>query len=170
MPLLNLRGHKFGHLSVVDRAPLRRSPITGRTGNAIWICRCECGNVREVRSNDLRQGHTRSCGCHKSDNARAHNTKHGGAPSRRPTQLYRAWQDMKTRCTNPKYNEFHRYGGRGIRVCDEWMHDFAAFAAHVGPRPTSQQSLDRFPNNDGNYEPGNVRWATRSEQRANRSS
>jgi hypothetical protein len=74
---------------------------------------------------------------------------------------------MIIRCTNPKHPNWKNYGGRGISVCDEWRHSFKAFLAHIGPRPSSEHSLDRYPNNDGNYEPGNVRWATRSQQRRN---
>jgi hypothetical protein len=79
----------------------------------------------------------------------------------------RLWGHMIERCTNPNHHAWKNYGGRGITVCDEWRQSFSAFLAHVGPRPTPNHSLDRYPNNDGNYEPGNVRWATRSEQRAN---
>lgn len=75
----------------------------------------------------------------------------------------------KTRCFDPNNAHFDRYGGRGIAMCKEWRHDFAAFLAHVGPKPTPQHSLDRWPNNDGNYEVGNVRWATRKEQALTRS-
>jgi hypothetical protein len=74
---------------------------------------------------------------------------------------------MKERCYAPSYRGYHNYGGRGIRICDEWRNSFEAFYAHIGPRPSSEHSLDRI-DNDGNYEPGNVRWATRNEQRGNR--
>lgn len=83
------------------------------------------------------------------------------------TPEFQAWLEMKTRCYNPKKYGYRRYGGRGIKVCAEWLYDFAAFFAHVGLRPSPQHSLDRWPNNDGDYEPGNVRWATRDEQHSN---
>ncbi|MCM5682497.1 hypothetical protein M8A51_23455 [Schlegelella sp. S2-27] len=76
---------------------------------------------------------------------------------------HRAWVHMKQRCTNPKKREYPHYGGRGIKVCDEWMHSFLAFFNHIGPRPSDRHSLDRIDVN-GNYEPGNVRWATQQEQ------
>jgi hypothetical protein len=82
------------------------------------------------------------------------------------TPEYRVWAAMKRRCCNPNVWNFHRYGGRGIRMCDEWRDSFAAFYAHIGQRPSAQHSVDRIDNN-GNYEPGNVRWATRQQQRAN---
>lgn len=79
---------------------------------------------------------------------------------------YGPWREMKKRCTNPKAKHYDKYGGRGIKVCDEWMHSFAAFFAYMGPRPSPDHSVDRI-DNDGNYEPGNCRWATRFEQQAN---
>lgn len=76
---------------------------------------------------------------------------------------------MKARCSDSSLREWPRYGGRGIRVCDEWQHDFVSFLKHIGPKPSAEYSVDRI-DNDGNYEPGNVRWATASEQARNRSS
>lgn len=83
------------------------------------------------------------------------------------TPEYKVWKGAIDRCCNPKCKHFHLYGGRGISICEKWRHDFAAFIQDVGPRPSREHSLDRYPNNDGNYEPGNVRWATRSEQQRN---
>ena len=75
---------------------------------------------------------------------------------------------MRDRCRNPNHQAFKNYGGRGIKVCERWQHDFAAFLADVGPRPSPNHWLDRYPNNDGHYEPGNTRWATRKESAANK--
>jgi len=83
------------------------------------------------------------------------------------TPEYAAWENMKLRCYNPIYKNSHNYLGRGIIVCDEWLHDFDAFRKHIGDRPSKDYSVDRI-NNDGNYEPGNVRWATWYVQAANR--
>src|SRR5688572_6630186 len=77
---------------------------------------------------------------------------------------YRAWSCMNTRCMNPNFKDYPRYGGRGITVCDEWLESFQSFFRDVGPRPSSRHSLDRFPNPNGNYELGNVRWATHKQQ------
>src|SRR5262245_10496757 len=92
------------------------------------------------------------------------NKTHGMANS----PEYQAWNSAKQRCTNPNDGSYSRYGGRGIRMCDEWVNSFEAFYNYIGPRPSSNHSLDRYPNNDGNYEPGNCRWATKSEQAKNR--
>lgn len=77
---------------------------------------------------------------------------------------HRAWVGMKQRCLNPKKREYKHYGGRGITVAPQWIHSFTTFLADVGPRPSPAHSLDRFPDNNGNYEPGNVRWATQQQQ------
>lgn len=94
-------------------------------------------------------------------------TTHGHTANRKATPEYTAWLAMIDRCTNPKCVGFKRYGGRGITICERWRRDFAAFFADVGPRPAPKHSLDRKDNN-GNYEPGNVRWATRTEQNRNK--
>lgn len=84
------------------------------------------------------------------------------------TAEHQAWCNMKSRCTGKAGSQFDDWGGRGIRVCDEWMDDFDAFFAHIGLRPSPRHSIDRYPDNDGNYEPGNVRWATRDQQMGNK--
>lgn len=94
---------------------------------------------------------------------------HGHARRGQSTQAYRAWKDMNKRCNQPSFIKWERYGGRGIKVCPQWS-DFATFLANVGEPPSSTHSLDRWPNNDGNYEPNNCRWATKDQQLANLSS
>lgn len=90
----------------------------------------------------------------------------GEQPSRSPE--YSAWKGMRRRCYNPASARYADWGGRGIRVCDRWLHSFANFLADMGPRPSGDHSLDRWPDNDGDYEPGNCRWATRSQQQCNK--
>ena len=107
----------------------------------------------------VRNGWSKSCGCYQHEVQ----TKHGMWKSTE----YRVWAGMKQRCHNPACKHFLRYGGRGISVCQRWRDSFQDFLADVGRRPSMRHSLDRWPNNDGNYEPGNTRWATREEQRAN---
>ncbi len=121
-----------------------------------WKCRCICGLIRDVQAGNIENGSSVSCGC-------VHKTKHGGIE----TTEYTIWKGIKQRCLNPKNKHYDRYGGRGINVCERWLHSFPNFLADVGKRPSKQHSLDRFPNNDGNYEPGNVRWATQSQQMRN---
>jgi len=97
--------------------------------------------------------------------------KHGFSDSARDERSpeYTAWKNAKARCSNPKSARWNHYGGRGIRMCDEWLNSFEEFLSHVGERPSKKHSIDRYPDNDGNYEPGNVRWATPEEQARNRS-
>ena len=106
----------------------------------------------------LPNGTVFSCGCYN----RERRVKHGLAT----TPEYKAWLSARSRCTNPDKRDYHRYGGRGIVMADEWMEDFTAFLSHVGTRPTPEHSLDRIDVNGG-YVPGNVRWATRFEQASN---
>jgi hypothetical protein len=128
---------------------------------------------------NLVSGHTKSCGCLNAELAsergsipgaleearKNHPIKHDQAGNGE-TKAYRAWASMKTRCYNPRTHYYHHYGGRGIRMCDEWVDDFAAFYNYLGDPPSLRHSVDRI-DNDGNYEPGNVRWATSAEQRHN---
>jgi len=124
-------------------------------------CRCDCGTKRSVRVSHLVYGNTRSCGCLIGDTARTHGKS--GTPE------HRAWERMIARCYNQQHKAFKDYGARGITVAAVWRgpKGFARFLAHVGQRPTPQHSLDRYPNTNGAYKPGNVRWATRIEQNQN---
>jgi hypothetical protein len=158
---LDLAGQRFGRLLVLSRGP------RDRQGNAQWECVCDCGTATVVRGFCLRDGNTQSCGCLNREASVVKNTVHGGAGAGRTTPEYRAWQNMKTRCFNPNFTTYEDYGGRGITVCSQWVNDFPAFLAHVGPKPSPAHSLDRI-DNEGHYEPGNVRWASRSDQNRNR--
>ncbi len=156
---INLTGQRFGQLTVKALAPKR-----GR--RTAWFCECDCGTVTQVMTLSLRSKvrPTRSCGCLIAINTRKVNTIHGG----RRTPEYRCWSGLITRCTNPRAKDYPRYGGRGITVCDRWRTSFEHFYADMGRRPSPRMSIDRYPNNDGHYEPSNCRWATSQQQARNR--
>jgi hypothetical protein len=159
-----LSGQRFGRWLVV-----KYSHTAG--GHVRWVCRCDCGTEKIVRGSYLSEGSSRSCRCLIREKLAHLATKHGQATNARgnnPSPEYRAWASMINRCERPTYRGFHRYGGRGITICDRWRSSFESFFEDMGKRPSGDHSLDRFPNNDGNYEPGNCRWATRKEQAANR--
>lgn len=160
VPHKDISGLTFGRLTVLERAA-KRGPGTNRT--SFWVCRCECGATKEVRSDKLKDGTTVSCGCLNRENAKRIFTTHG----MHRTPEYQAWVNMRQRCSDPKTKHYKNYGGRGIKVHPEWGRSFEAFFAEVGPRPGKGYELDRA-NNDGNYEPGNVRWVTKAENNANR--
>ena len=169
-------GDRYGRLTVTEPARLPNTPGRVRHGFSSGPlgarCRCDCGNELLVSANRLTSGNTQSCGCLKIEKAAARlaamsqaNRSHGlsGHP------LYETWHGMMMRCYDSNHAYYQHYGGRGIQVCAQW-HDPARFIADIeaviGPRPDGM-TLDR-PSNDGNYEPGNVRWATRSQQSRNR--
>jgi len=152
----DLTGQCFGRLTVLSYAG------SGPCGKAIWLCRCTCGAERRVPTTHLRRGNTKSCGCLRDEKTSLRATRHG----RRRTPEYRAWQNMKDRCTNPHNKEYANYGGRGITVCPEWLASFKAFFACLGSSPSRRHTLGRIDNERG-YEPGNVRWETWMEQGRN---
>lgn len=157
-------GRTYGRLTVLREAQPRY-----RHGRKIVLveCLCLCGTEKVFMLVEIQRGRTKSCRCLSTELVRARATIHGNCTDDKSSGEYNSWKAMQRRCNDASTRSFHRYGGRGISVCAEWVGDFPAFLAHVGPKPTPKHSLDRYPNPDGNYEPGNVRWATRSEQRAN---
>jgi len=138
------------------------------TSHAEWFSECDCGEFVVVRANALKTAYTRSCGCLNKDTTIQRN-KNRATHGRSHTPEFKAWGSMKERCLNRRSPSFAHYGGRGITICPEWLgaDGFARFLDHVGLKPSPDHSIDRI-NNDGNYEPGNVRWATPSEQARNR--
>jgi hypothetical protein len=132
-------------------------------------CRCDCGNLTWPRKTSLGMGKTKSCGCLNLDILRQRAT-HGHARSSGLSPTYGSWQSMLRRCEIPSATNYSYYGGAGVKVHPEWLESFEAFLRDVGERPSLQHSLDRYPNFNGNYEPGNVRWATKHEQSVNRRS
>lgn len=158
-------GTVFGQLTVDGEAPTAVLP-SGTTKRRLMV-RCACGNTTIVQLAKLRSGETKSCGCYRRVFERVGNRKHGYSHGKTKAPEYGVWNSIVQRCTNPRHQAFADYGGRGISVCAEWRYDFVAFFNHVGPRPSPVHSIDRV-NNNGNYEPGNVRWATAVEQAHNR--
>jgi hypothetical protein len=163
---LDLLGKIFERLTVLRETEKRSQ------SSIVWLCRCVCGKEKLVSARCLVHGLVRSCGCLSKEITVKHNkdrTRHGHSASRVVTSEYKSWVTAKQRCGNPHNHNFPGYGGRGIKVCDRWLHSFENFFADMGPKPEpkSLYSLDRVLVN-GNYEPSNCRWATASEQARNR--
>jgi hypothetical protein len=146
-------GTKFGRLTIITRAG------SDRFKKKNWLCRCECGREITVSTSALTSGNTKSCGCLRDDVCGQAAKTHGMSKS----SEYRIWALMIDRCTNPKNKKYADYGGRGIKVFEEWLNSFEAFFAHIGPRLFLKAEIDRI-ENDGDYRPGNVRWASCKEQ------
>lgn len=158
---IDLTGHRFGRWQVIDRA------VQGRAGRTAWNCVCDCGNKKVVVTKTLRNGISQSCGCLMKEIVSATNIKHGHYRGRKRSPEYSVWVGIKQRCFDSNMNIYPYYGGRGITMCDRWKNDFLLFLKDMGTRPSKNHSIDRIDNN-GNYEPGNCKWSTRSEQMRNK--
>lgn len=154
---LRIAGQRFGRLLVVKKAPPDHRSVSK------WECQCDCGTSIIVLGPCLTRGSTQSCGCIKKELHTKRLTKHGELSAGRLTTEYSTWRNMLFRCESQKCDKFKYYGGRGIMVCERW-HTFEHFLADMGRKPSPKHSIDRYPDNDGNYEPRNCRWATAKEQ------
>lgn len=158
----HLAGRRFGRLTAIEPSDVRIG-VRQRTS---WLCRCDCGTTLIVETGRLTSGNTRSCGCLAKEVQATLHLKHGGARKGSKTRLYRIWMNMHQRCYDPNFTAAHRWGGRGIKVCEEW-HDFATFRAWARANGYADDlSIDRI-DNDGDYEPSNCRWATPTQQARN---
>lgn len=156
---IDIIGHKFFKLTAVE--------FVGRKNLHSWYrCRCDCGGETTTTSNNLRRGHTISCGCIQKERASIASKTHGQSINGKTSEYY-AWQNMKVRCYNKNYERYDDWGGRGIRVCERWLHSFENFLEDMGKKPSSKHSLDRFPDTNGDYEPSNCRCGTDEQQRRN---
>lgn len=156
----NVTGQRFGKL-IVNRPQLVRTRYKSGTIKPLkYVCLCDCGKSSSVTYDNLVTGNSRSCGCGMLESRVTHGmTK---------TSEFMAWCGMRSRCMDTNNKKYPRYGGRGILVCARWLDSFEAFYNDIGPRPSDKHSIDRI-DNDGNYEPGNCRWATSFQQSRNRS-
>jgi hypothetical protein len=155
-----LIGQKFGAWKVSRSAHIYKY-------RQQFECKCECGTERVVDGYNLVHGLSESCGCWNLKATSEAHLKHGDSRHGKRAAEYLAWCKMKTRCYNPKCQRYPSYGGRGISICDRWRNSYEAFLADMGRKPSPDHSLDRK-NVNGNYEPGNCRWATDDEQRMNK--
>jgi hypothetical protein len=155
-----LKGQRFGRLTVCKDT--RRLSDSGY--RRLWRCRCDCGTTVDVSSYDLVSGKQISCGCARRERFQALVTKHGGSG----TSEYGIWRAMNARVrAKPGTRDYRLYVSKGVKVWARWQTDYQNWLDYMGPRPSSVHSIDRWPNRAGNYEPGNVRWATPTEQARN---
>lgn len=154
-------GFKFGMLTVIKQAGFTDD------GKAKWLCRCDCGNYKVIRSCNIRENSkTKSCGCYKREYLKR--TKHSYKHGMYGTRIYNEWASMKWRCYTKSNTSYKNYGGRGIRVCEEWLNDFLSFYTWAIENGYSDElTLDRI-DVDGNYEPDNCRWVSMKVQDNNK--
>jgi hypothetical protein len=152
---IDVTGERYGRLVAVNRI----APINGKT---VWLFQCDCGSAYEARLENVRHSHTRSCGCQKTENIRQRSLRHGHQVDRKESRTLKSYRHAKSRCENVNDPKFPIYGGRGIKMCQQWAVDFTTFLADMGECPPGK-TLDRVDVN-GHYEPRNCRWATSMQQ------
>lgn len=155
---VDLNGHVFGSWTVLNQ-------VKSEKRGTFWLCRCSCGKTKEIDTLDLRRSKTTEC---RSCCSKKHSVRHGYGTRGKIKPEYNSYNQMKSRCLNKNDKRYARYGGRGIKVCQRWLDSFENFISDVGDKPSISHSIDRI-NNDGDYEPNNVKWSTPKEQANNRS-
>ena len=160
-PKRDLNGMKFERLTVL------REHSKTKNGKYKWLCKCECGAEKVIASSDLVNNKTKSCGCLRNEKRFLTSTKHGHTKGGKIPKLYNVWSTMKSRCLNKNNEKYHNYGGRGIKVCDEWLEfdPFYRWSKENGYK--EGLSIDRIDVN-GNYSPDNCRWADIETQSYNK--
>ena len=157
---VQLKGNRYGMLEVLEEGPKIK-------GKRTWNCICDCGNTSIVQTSNLTSGKTQTCGCSRFwKGEKSHGIKHGGSR----TYIYNLWMNIKQRCLNSNCRDYQYYGAKGKTIYSPWIDDFESFRDYIlnnlGERPAKTYTLDRI-DNEGNYEPGNIRWDTKKVQSTN---
>lgn len=148
-------GRQYGRLTVIGLSERKTN-----NGRKLWLCECRCGNRCEVRGSDLTMGRVLSCGCFRKESVKRRKTKHGKSKNNR---LYQTWQNMKRRCNDASNIEYHCYGGKGVKVCDDWNNSYESFERWaIESGYCEPLTIDRIDSN-GDYSPYNCQWLTKSE-------